>query len=336
MNKKRQRKEKKAKNKKINNEQNISNDSMEDEEINNFNDDSNNEKEKDLFNCVFIFSCILPEYFLMIKNLLLPNFISENISLNGLTDLVICMREDIGTTIKVENDEENKIFGIFTLIPFPFYKENPVVIQMINMLLNKVNNLNNNNYNNNIINIIKNKKIGMLINERFINLPEELIPPSLNFVINEMNECIEINNDKNNKNIDDKEKNKYNLDYIIVYSRYVIKENKNGGLKDDDIKNNNFENKMEIDDDKYINLVIKENKNKKPKIQKSDENVYYKYEIENFMEKANYSFDYKLTGGIYDSSCIYINQNNNEIQYMKIALIKFQKFYEVILDLNKK
>ena len=54
------------------------------------------------------------------------------------------------------------------------------------------------------------------------------------------------------------------------------------------------------------------------------------------MKKADYSFDYKLTGGIYDSSCIYINQNNNEIQYMKIVLIKFQKFYEVIRELNKK
>ena len=167
MNKKRQRNFK-------NNEENYSDDE----------EDIDNNKEKDLFNCVFVFSCILPEYFLMIKNLLLPNFISEDISLNGLTDLVICMREDIGTTIKVENDDENKIFGVFTLIPFPFYKENPVVIQMVNMLQNKIVNLNMNNKNN-ILNAIKNKKIGMLINERFVNLSEELIPPALNFVINE-------------------------------------------------------------------------------------------------------------------------------------------------------
>ena len=312
MNKKRQRNFK-------NNEENYSDDE----------EDINNNKEKDLFNCVFVFSCILPEYFLMIKNLLLPNFISEDISLNGLTDLVICMREDIGTTIKVENDDENKIFGVFTLIPFPFYKENPVVIQMVNMLQNKIVNLNMNNKNN-ILNAIKNKKIGMLINERFVNLSEELIPPALNFVINEMNECIEISNDKNNKNITNKEKNKYNLDYIIIYSRYVIKENKN-----DINKNYNTEQMQIEDDEKYINLVIKDNnKNKKPKLDKSNQIVYYKYEIEDFLKKADYSFDYKLTGGIYDSSCIYINQNNNEQQYMKIILIKFQKFYEVIHELN--
>ncbi len=229
MNKKRQRNFK-------NNEENYSDDE----------EDIDNNKEKDLFNCVFVFSCILPEYFLMIKNLLLPNFISEDISLNGLTDLVICMREDIGTTIKVENDDENKIFGVFTLIPFPFYKENPVVIQMVNMLQNKIVNLNMNNKNN-ILNAIKNKKIGMLINERFVNLSEELIPPALNFVINEMNECIEISNDKNNKNITNKEKNKYNLDYIIIYSRYVIKENKN-----DINKNYNTEQMQIEDDEKYI------------------------------------------------------------------------------------
>ena len=312
MNKKRQRNFK-------NNEENYSDDE----------EDIDNNKEKDLFNCVFVFSCILPEYFLMIKNLLLPNFISEDISLNGLTDLVICMREDIGTTIKVENDDENIIFGVFTLIPFPFYKENPVVIQMVNMLQNKIVNLNMNNKNN-ILNAIKNKKIGMLINERFVNLSEELIPPALNFVINEMNECIEISNDKNNKNITNKEKNKYNLDYIIIYSRYVIKENKN-----DINKNYNTEQMQIEDDEKYINLVIKDNnKNKKPKLDKSNQIVYYKYEIEDFLKKADYSFDYKLTGGIYDSSCIYINQNNNEKQYMKIILIKFQKFYEVIHELN--
>ena len=312
MNKKRQRNFE-------NNEENYSDDE----------EDINNNKEKDLFNCVFVFSCILPEYFLMIKNLLLPNFISEDISLNGLTDLVICMREDIGTTIKVENDDENIIFGVFTLIPFPFYKENPVVIQMVNMLQNKIVNLNMNNKNN-ILNAIKNKKIGMLINERFVNLSEELIPPALNFVINEMNECIEISNDKNNKNITNKEKNKYNLDYIIIYSRYVIKENKN-----DINKNYNTEQMQIEDDEKYINLVIKDNnKNKKPKLDKSNQIVYYKYEIEDFLKKADYSFDYKLTGGIYDSSCIYINQNNNEQQYMKIILIKFQKFYEVIHELN--
>ena len=312
MNKKRQRNFK-------NNEENYSDDE----------EDIDNNKEKDLFNCVFVFSCILPEYFLMIKNLLLPNFISEDISLNGLTDLVICMREDIGTTIKVENDDENKIFGVFTLIPFPFYKENPVVIQMVNMLQNKIVNLNMNNKNN-ILNAIKSKKIGMLINERFVNLSEELIPPALNFVINEMNECIEISNDKNNKNITNKEKNKYNLDYIIIYSRYVIKENKN-----DINKNYNTEQMQIEDDEKYINLVIKDNnKNKKPKLDKSNQIVYYKYEIEDFLKKADYSFDYKLTGGIYDSSCIYINQNNNEQQYMKIILIKFQKFYEVIHELN--
>ena len=260
MNKKRQRKEKHKKTKKINNEEsNNSNDSME-EELNDNDENNNKDNEKDLFNCVFIFSCIIPDYFLMIKNLLLPNFISENISLNGLTDLVICMREDIGTTLKVENDDEDKIFGVFTLIPFPYYKENPVVIQIINMLLNKINNLN-------IVNIIKNRRIGLLINERFVNLPEELIAPALNFVINEMDECIEINNDKSNKNIDNKEKNKYNLDYIIVYSRYVIKENKAGNeIKvNKDMGNSDNCEQMEIDDDKYINLVIKENKNKKPK-----------------------------------------------------------------------
>ena len=94
----------------MNNNKNIINQMEED----NHQNEVDTQNQNDLFNCVFIFSCILPEYFLMIKNLILPNFILENISLNGLTDLIICMREDVGTTLKVENDEENKIFGVFT------------------------------------------------------------------------------------------------------------------------------------------------------------------------------------------------------------------------------
>jgi hypothetical protein len=325
MNKKRQRKENKTKNSKTKKDKN----SDDDEDNNNYN--INNAK-KDLFNCVFIFSCILPEYFLMIKNLIQPNFIFESISLNGLTDLIISMREDVGTTLKIENDDENKIFGVFTLIPFNFFKEkNPVVNQILDMLYSKIQNLKKNDIKSSIINILKNKKNSILINERFINLPEELVPPALNFVINEIDECIEIVNDKSNKNISLEEKNKYNLDYIIIYSRYVIKENKE---KED--KNNDDINKMDIDDNKYINIVIKENNNKKMKLEKGNDIVYYKYETEYFLKKADYSFDYKLTGGIYDSSCNYINPNNNEIQYMKIIFIKFNKFYEVIHELNYK
>ena len=134
-----------------------------------------NESENELFNCVFIFSCILPEYFLMIKNLVSPNFILENISLNGLTDLIICMREDIGTTLKIENDDENKIFGVFTLIPLNFYNNNPTVEQIILMLKSKIQNINDNNLKITLMNILNNKKLGLLINERFLNLPEPLI-----------------------------------------------------------------------------------------------------------------------------------------------------------------
>ena len=200
MNKKRQRKDKHKKKDNNNNDNDSDNQNKitQMEEDNDINEENN---QNELFNCVFIFSCILPEYFLMIKNIILPNFILENVSLNGLTDLIICMREDIGTTLKVENDDENKIFGVFTLIPFPFYKENPVVSQLLNMLKSKIQNIEDKSSKIILMNIINNKRLGLLINERFLNLPEPLIAPSLNFIINEMNECIEIANDKNNKNI---------------------------------------------------------------------------------------------------------------------------------------
>ena len=281
-------------------------------------DNEENENNKnDLFNCVFIFSCILPDFFLMIKNLISPNFIQENISLNGLTDLIINMREDIGTTLKVENDDENKIFGVFTLIPFQYYKSNPVTTQIINMLKSKVQEISDNNKKFAINNILSNNRLALLINERFLNLPEPLVPPSLNFIINEMNECIDIAKDE--KDISEQEKNKYKIDYVIIYSRFVIKEN-----KDHKYEENN-----------YINLVVKEKTFKKPKLEDKNEISYYKYEIEYFDLKADYSFEYDLTGGIYDSSSWYFDKNNNEKQYMKIIFINLQKFCEIVQELNK-
>ena len=328
MNKKRHRKEKHKSNK----NNNIKDDNNNQNKINKMeeeNDENEDNTNNELFNCVFIFSCILPDYFLMIKNLIMPNFFTENISLNGLTDLVICMREDVGTTLKVENDDENKIFGVFTLIPLPFYNNNPAVIQLLTMLKSKIQNITDNNLKISLLNIFNNKRLGLLINERFLNLPEPLIAPSLNFIINEINECIEIANDKNNKNISKEEKNKYNLDYIIIYSRYVLKDIANN-------INNEDKGNYKYDDDNYINLVIKDNQNKKAKIDLNDDKIYYKYEMEYFIQKADYSFEYKLNGGIYDSSSIYFDKNNNEKQYMKIVFITKQKFYEVINQLNKK
>ena len=65
----------------------------------------------------------------------------------------------------------------------------------------------------------------------------------------------------------------------------------------------------------------------KVKTDLNDEKIFYKYETEYFLQKADYFFDYKLTGGIYDSSSIYINNYNNELQYMKVLFIKKQKFF---------
>ena len=176
------------------------------------------DKEKnEIINVEFIFSCINEEHFIMIKNLLRPNFQFENISLNGLADLVIQMREYVGTTIKQDNEEEDKIFGVFTLIPLTFYNTNPITKQIFKMIEEKIK---NDNKLKNKINLILKKKIGFLINERIINLPHELIPPAMNFISNEVFECI---------NEEDYDK-RFDIDYIIIMTKFVK-----------DINNNNYE-----------------------------------------------------------------------------------------------
>ena len=54
-----------------------------------------------------------------------------------------------------------------------------------------------------------------------------------------------------------------------------------------------------------------------------------------FLKKADFNFENKLSGGIYEASSIYFDKNNNEKQYMKIVFISKQNFYEVIQQLNQ-
>ena len=183
--------------------------------------DINEGKKEEIVNIEFVFSCVKEDYFLMIKNLIRNNFQFEDVSINGLADLIIKMREDIGTTIKVDNDEEDKILGVFTLIPFKFYKNNPVVNQILEMLNNKFDEKKKNKKL--IKKIINNSSLGLLINERLINLPQELVSPAMKLIYKELEECI--NEEGYN--------GKFDIDYYIVFSKYVHN-------IDDDKKNSQF------------------------------------------------------------------------------------------------
>ena len=243
-------------------------------------------KEKEVINVEFIFSCIKEEYFSMIKSLIRPIFQFEKVSLTGLSDLIIQMRENVGTTI-IPDDDEDKIVGVFTVIPFRYFKENPSVMQIVSMINEKIEGAEGLTSNAKLKakNILKKKAIGMIINERIINIPEELIPPAMKFISKEINECV---------SADDYD-GRFKLEYMIIITRVAKRRESKGKKRKQIIENTN--------------------------------NLYYKYETEIFLTKAEISFEYKIPYFEHDMEML---ENETQPQFINILFIRAEEYFEIV------
>ena len=227
----------------------------------------------------------------------------ENLNISNITDLILKSKEDVGTAIKSEDEEETKnkevdIFGIFSIIPLFFYRKTEIIVQDIyKYLITKIEKYLAKDQMEIADSIISKSKIGLLINERALNLPQEAIPLALNFVIKEMAECREIEDYDN----------KYDLDYIVIISKFA-KENKKEKLKKNIKKN-------KIEDEHEENIL------------------HYKYETEHFLEKAVLKFDYRIP---YEKMDMEYLENKNEPQYYSIMFILYEDFIKVVDFLLKK
>ena len=280
--------EKKAKSKKR--ERGEDNMELEDEE-NVF--DLENKIDEEIENVEFNFSNILENDYHSLKSLLQPNFQFENINVGDLADLLISQHEDVGTTIRVDD----QIFGLFSYVPLSSYlkKKNhsPFIDAFYNYIKNKSNKADDINKKK-ILEIIGNQNInlGLIISERIINLPEQTIPPALGLATKEINECKEVEEQNYDKRFD--------FDILILISKFVkmIGENRKHNKK---IKQNE---------------IIQENKE-----------AYYKFEIPFFLEKSIATIEYKIP---YKENNLDALENEKEPQYMKLVFIKANDYYEIL------
>ena len=218
-------------------------------------DNNNNNNNNELINVEFTFSNIVEDNFQLIKVLIQPNFEFEDVYVGDLSDILISQHEDVGTTIKVEEN----IFGVFSYIPISFYKEKKLhknfIEKFYKFLNNKIEKYCDNNKNKeNFLNILNNNNnnIGLVINERAMNLAEETIPPAMGLITKEINEC---------KEMDDYDK-RYDFKYFIILSKFVK------------ILDNKKHKKTNLDDNNNI--------------------AYYKFEYPLFLKKCLYNVEYKI------------------------------------------
>ncbi|XP_063705026.1 protein BCCIP homolog [Culicoides brevitarsis] len=167
-----------------------------------------------------------------IKQLLLQLFLKAHINLTELADIIIGQNY-IGSVIKQcydddedlsEDEDPNLIFGITTIVSLENNLTLSCLEQITGFLLEKA----ENNSDDHILNIFKGalegQKAGLLINERFVNIPAQISLPLFESLDAEMNQAIS--------------KNKpFDFSSLILISKFYRKVDGNGKLVEDILSN---------------------------------------------------------------------------------------------------
>ncbi|KAG5310492.1 BCCIP protein, partial [Acromyrmex insinuator] len=165
-----------------------------------------------------------------IKTLLQQLFLKAHIDLGGLTDLIISQNY-VGSVVKQseeidesDDDEDsndiNDVFGITTVINVSD-KQNILCIQQLRNLLKQLADEHATDAVNTMIkNVLENDaaQLGLLINERFVNIPAKISVPLLENLISELKRA-------NNRNMP------FNFSYYILICKLYKSEDKRAGKK---------------------------------------------------------------------------------------------------------
>lgn len=240
-----------------------------------------------IMNCEFVFSCVRESNFLGIKNLIRPAFQYDNVSLAGVVDIIVSINTLCGSTIKPEENDQSNIIGIFSILPFYKFKDNPAIEQIKEMLRSKCQ---NNIKTKNALEKVFKKSVAYLINERVINLPQQLIYPGLNLLTNEIY-----------TNFQDEElKKEFWFDYFILSTKFT--------------KPEKISKKKKKKANKEEKLII-------------EECMFYKEEILDFIFLSEFYFEWKIPT---EDEFIEEGRNIKQAQYMLYVVVSSENFYKVV------
>ncbi|CAK9805977.1 Protein BCCIP homolog [Anthophora quadrimaculata] len=159
-----------------------------------------------------------------IKTLLQQLFLKAHIDLGGLTELIISQNY-VGSVVKQSEDIEgsddeesdiNDVFGITTVINLSSGQNYPCIQQLRELLRQLANEHATDSTNAMIKNVLENdsEAIGLLINERFVNIPAQISVPLLENLTSEIKRA-------NTK------KMPFNFSYYILICKLYKTEDKN-------------------------------------------------------------------------------------------------------------
>lgn len=179
--------------------------------------DKPNDQEKEIVNVEFLFSEIRDTYFLDIKQFLFNLLDFEDFNSSELSDLILEEKENLGTVIKTELEEDTgndkvDLYALATIIPFGQFHSKASMRQIQNFCIDKFKLHGTGMKDFDLaISILKGneKNLGLLINERVNNLPLPLVGPLLNL----------IHEDIQSYNEDNQSDGKYRFSHLLYLTK---------------------------------------------------------------------------------------------------------------------
>ncbi|CUM63307.1 uncharacterized protein PRCAT00000878001 [Priceomyces carsonii] len=166
------------------------------------------EQQEEIVNVDFDYFDLNPEVdFHATKNLLRQLFGDDanKFDISSLSDLILT-KNSVGTAIKTEGKESDP-FALLSVINISEYISNPSIKPLVDYVIGKT--AKDVEFNLMLRKLLKKdspKKVGLIVSERMINMPVELVPPMYKLLLEEMTKASDANE-------------KYEFDYFIIISK---------------------------------------------------------------------------------------------------------------------
>lgn len=180
---------------------------QEDSDIDVSSTDSENELEQEIVDVDFEFFDLNPDVdFHATKTFLKQLFGDDNVEfdISGITDLFLT-KNSVGTSIKTDGKDSDP-YAILSVVNISDNRDKSSIKTLMNYILAKTKDLEFNRMLKKLIDSDKGMKLGLIISERVINMPVEVVPPMYKMLLEEMTKA-------------DDSHEKYEFEYFLVISK---------------------------------------------------------------------------------------------------------------------
>ncbi|XP_058103926.1 protein BCCIP homolog isoform X2 [Magnolia sinica] len=150
---------------------------------------SDEDEHEDTVQADFAFFDPKPDDFHGVKILLQTYLNNEQWDLSGLVDLILG-QTTVGTVVKIDDEEDDGLFSVITALNLGRYKDHQCIIELKKYLL-KVCQDKDVKSDLNVLLGEKAKDVGLLVSQRVVNLPPQLLPPQYDALFDEVSWAIE-------------------------------------------------------------------------------------------------------------------------------------------------